>query len=338
MRSRLTLGVAGLLFVGAIIAGYQGLKLSQASAPATPPALPQVTPQVAAPPALDANLPAEPMPAEPAPMLPQEIRSPVVVLAAELVPGVPITLEHLRIEQLLIAPPHSFSTPDAVLGKQVSYALGAGAILTPHSFDNSGPLARMIGPDERALAIAVDEVVAAGGFIRPGDYVDVLLYLRENQQLEQQMAQVVIPALRVLSIGSELGLTAQGELIAPSASEADRARAQSRGATTAVLAVPKGLVSRFMLAAEAGKLRLAVRSAEEALLSDYYAHGLSQQGLNQQQEQELARQLLKFEALALSQAAPTPVNRPPRRTPAASAARSPSISVYRGSAVSQQTP
>ena len=338
MRSRLTLGVAGLLFVGAIIAGYQGLKLSQAQTQVRPETTPQATPHTQLPaPAVDES-PAEQLQAEPAAQLAQAIRSPVVVLAVELAPGVDIASEHLRIEQLHIAPPDSFSSPDAVLGKQVINTLAAGAILTSHSFDNSGPLARMIGPDERALAIAVDEVVAAGGFIRPGDYVDVLLYLRESQQHEQQTAQVVIPALRVLSMGPELGLTRQGEPIAQQNSETERARAQSRGASTAVLAVPKGLVSHFMLAAEAGKLRLAVRSAEEALLSDYYAHAVSPQRLSHQQEQELGRQLLKFETLALSQAPPV-LNQQPSRAPQASvSARPAGISVYRGASVSQQAP
>lgn len=208
----------------------------------------------------------------------------------------------------------------------------AGAILTKHSFDNSGPLARMIGPQERALAIAIDEVVAAGGFIRPGDYVDVLLYLRENQRHEQQTAQVVIPALRVLSVGQELGLTAQGQPLAQDP-EAERGRSNSRGASTAVLAVPKRLVSRFMLAAEAGKLRLAVRSAEEPLLKNYYAKGHPTE-----QQPENARQLLTFDALAMGQTTPAEVAQPRRAVRYSAPRRSAGISVYRGTNVSKQTP
>lgn len=325
MKSRLTLGIAGLLFVGAIIAGYQGVKLSQAS---------KQTPAVSRASAV-AEPGSVPLSAQPEPAIvqaPQESRTPVVVLATELAPGVAINEQHLRIEQLRIAPPDTFSSPVPLLGLQVLTPLPAGAILTKHSFDNSGPLARMIGPEERALAIAIDEVVAAGGFIRPGDYVDVLLYLRENQRHEQQTAQVVIPALRVLSVGQQLGLTAQGQPIAFD-TDAEPGRGSSRGASTAVLAVPKRLVSRFMLAAEAGKLRLAVRSAEEPLLKNYYAKGQPKE-----QQQELARQLLKFDALALGHSTPAEVAQPRRAVRHAGPTRSASISVYRGTNVSQQTP
>lgn len=107
MKSRLTLGIAGLLFVGAIIAGYQGVKLSQHTAQQTPaapaPALPT-----------RASLPAESEPA--VVQAPQENSTPVVVLATELAPGVAISAEHLRIEQLHIAPPRHLSLAGALAG------------------------------------------------------------------------------------------------------------------------------------------------------------------------------------------------------------------------------
>ena len=46
-----------------------------------------------------------------------------------------------------------------------------------------GPLARMIRPDERALAVSIDEVAGAGGQLTPGDYVDILLFLHNNPEL-----------------------------------------------------------------------------------------------------------------------------------------------------------
>lgn len=59
----------------------------------------------------------------------------------------------------------------------------------------------MIRPDERALGVMIDEVSAAGGQLSPGDYVDILLFLRQDSGNPQQSAQVVLPAVRVLSVG-----------------------------------------------------------------------------------------------------------------------------------------
>ncbi|WP_134701572.1 Flp pilus assembly protein CpaB, partial [Pseudomonas viridiflava] len=79
--------------------------------------------------------------------------------------------------------------------------LSAGTWLNEESFQAGGALARMIRRDERALTVAVDEVIGAAGQLLPGDYVDVLLYLREDASNLQQSAQIAVPALRVLGIG-----------------------------------------------------------------------------------------------------------------------------------------
>ena len=65
---------------------------------------------------------------------------------------------------------------------------------------------------------------------------------------------------------------------------------------TAPLAVPEPLLSRLMLAAQAGTLRLAVRSAEEQLLSRYWA------GENDAPEklESANRDLYQFTQLALT--------------------------------------
>ncbi|MCP6318624.1 RcpC/CpaB family pilus assembly protein, partial [Klebsiella pneumoniae] len=85
----------------------------------------------------------------------------------------------------------------------------------------------------------------------------------------QQSAQTVLPAVRVLSVGDELGLTSDGQPASqPLNAEEALKQAQRRvGARTAVLAVPEPLINQLMLATQAGTLRLAVRSAQEQRLS-----------------------------------------------------------------------
>jgi pilus assembly protein CpaB len=254
---------------------------------------------------------------------------PIVLLARPVAPHVALTAADLVIDRVHVAPPGSYADSTSLLGKTLWRELPAGTVLNESSFEIGGPLARMIHPDERALAIAIDEVVGDGGHLRPGDYVDVLLFLDQNDTNDDRTTQVVVPALRVLSVGDELGLTLAGEPAVPPPATADeaRARAQQRAprsaARSAVLAVPEAMLTRFALAAQVGRLGLAVRSAQEQRLENYYAGTAPKiDTLNQQ--------LFQFQKLALGHAQrPQPglVPPPPR-----------GIDVWRGSAVSRELP
>lgn len=317
MNSRLTLLLAGILLAGAVAAGYWGVSLSRQSAESARQddqasvgaVVAEVQERIGA-------------------RVEDEQRSPVVVLARDLKALTPIVAEDLAVERLRIAPPGSFSKIEDIIGRTVWRELPAGSVLNAASFEMGGPLARMIRPQERALAIAVDEVVGGGGHLMPGDYVDVLLFLSESDKNRDQTAQVVIPALRVLSYGEALGATNSGEpAVAPereSEEDAKRVRRRKDPARTAVLAVPEQLLTRFMLASEVGTLRLAVRSADERLLASYYA-GAPLQG----DVEELKRQLFQFEKLALRQA---------RQPQSGLVRQQAAIHVYRGTDVSRQTP
>ncbi|EZQ17985.1 MAG: Flp pilus assembly protein CpaB [Pseudomonas sp.] len=320
MNSRVTMVLAGLLLVGAVIAGYWGLSLSQP---------PQVTEVVVAE-------PEEPAPAEPLldlsalPLVGEDEpeRVPVVVLAKAVPAMATISAEDLLVEELRVAPPGSFAESQALVGRVVWRDLPAGTVLNESSFETGGPLARMIRPEERALAIQVDEVISGGGHIQPGDYVDVLLFLRDDDRNSDRTVQVVIPALRILTVGSSMGADRSGEPMMPPVAEDEkdsRANRRVEAPRTAVLAIPEALLTRFMLASEVGKLRLAVRSIDEKLLAGYQAGDKQPDKV-----EELNRQLFQFEKLALRQA------RQPQ--PGLAPQRPAGIPVYHGSNVARQYP
>ena len=323
MSSRLTMILAVALFLGAIAAGYWGLMVSRSAAPAVEQ---QVVPEVPLEPIVQAKK--EKILNGPlAPMVEDMQRVPVMVLARNISAMSEIKIDDLEEELLRIAPPGSFSDAKSLIGKVVWRDLPQGTVLNSASFEVAGPLARMIRPSERALAIDIDEVTSAGGHLQPGDYVDVLLFLREDDTNSDRTVQVVIPALRLLSVGSRLGASTQGEPL--SLSDADDANAQrgrrADAARTAVLAVPESLLSRFMLATQVGKLRLAVRSVDEKLLAAY------QTGEEPNAEiEELKRQLFQFEKLALKQTK--------RPQPGLVAPRPTGIPVYSGVSISRQNP
>lgn len=309
MSSRFTMVIAVVLLFGALLMGYWGLKLSRQPAPEPPPvAAPSPVAQVEEK-AVDT------------------LRQPVLVLLRDVPPNVPLSAQDVAVEQLRVAPAGSFQKPEQVIGRPLWRPLGAGTWLTEDSFSAGGPLARMIHPDERALAVAVDEVIGGAGHISPGDYVDVLLYLRQDAGNPEQSAQVVVPALRVLGFGQQLGPTNDGQPALPAVDEKTRQEQSRNGARTAVLAVPEGLIGRLMLATQAGTLRLAVRSAEEQRLQRYWAGepdaAASVASAN--------RELYQFTQLALARPRPLQL----QQTPAAAPARR-GVEVIRGNQISQQ--
>lgn len=316
MNSRVTLGLAGLLLLGAIIAGYWGLTLSRQ--PVVEPAAAPAAVAVVSPNA--------------APAIPVEdpTRQPVVVLLRDIAPFVKITAADVAVEKLRTAPAGSLGAVDQVIGRTPWRPLSAGSWLSEESFEAGSQLARMIRPGERALAVAVDEVINAGGQLAPGDYVDVLLFLRKDESNSQASAQLVVPAVRVLVVGSQMGLTNEGQPASPARTEEERLRQEQQrmAARSVVLAVPEPLLSRLMLASGAGVLRLAVRSADEQQLAKYWAG-----------ENDVAtrldtprRDLLEFSQLSL-----TP---PPRPVAVAGqpVARKPAVEVIRGAEAAQPTP
>ena len=290
MSNRRSLVLAAILFLGAIAAGFWGLMLArQQPVPSAPVA--QVVEQGVS-------------------HLEDQTKQSVVVLTRDVAPHVALTADDLTLEKLRTAPAGSLTAIDQAVGRTPWRGLNAGTWLNEHSFEIGGPLARMIRPDERALAVAIDEVAGAAGQFGPGDYVDILLFLRQDTTNPESSTQVVLPAVRVLSIGDELGLTSDGQPVSQ-ALTAEQAQLQTQRRVTArtvVLAIPEPLVNQLMLAAQAGTLRLAVRSAQEQRLSHYWS-GEKDAASNLAAAR---RSLYQFNQLAMA----TPANKAPLTAPA----------------------
>ena len=312
MNSRITMGLAGLLLIGAVFFGYWGLVLSRQPAEPWPAPAPVVTTVIA----------------ETTASAQDQTRQSVVVLAHDVPPFVALSAADLTLEKLLTAPAGSLNSIDQAVGRTPWRHLSAGTWLSEESFQSGGALARMIHPDERALAVAVDEVIGAAGQLSPGDYVDVLLFLRQEAANPQQSAQIAVPAMRVLAVGEQLGLTNDGKPASPALSADEKLKQDQRrlSARTVVLAVPEQLLSRMMLATQVGTLRLAVRSSEEQRLARYWA-GDQDAPLHLDAANS---QLFQFTQLALGSAPRSPA------TPGTGSRAA--IEVIRGNQVTQQTP
>ena len=229
MNSRMLRILAVLLAAGSLLVGYAGYQLSQ-----TP-----------------AN--GEHQASEKTPALPGGTK-PVVIALAAIAPGHSIRAEDLALVAFPVQPPATFSKPDALIGKTPTLPIAAGEAPLERHFLPGSSLARAVQPGERAVAVKVDEVVAGGGLVQPGDYVDVLLYLRGGtQEVPKSSAQTVLHQVRVL---------AYGEAVVDD-QDASGAQGSTGAGRSAVLAVPLEHANALMLAASAGSLRLAVYGVQE---------------------------------------------------------------------------
>jgi len=302
MNSKVLMVFAGLLLLCAGVVGYLGLSVGKPAAPVT-----GVVQDVAPAALAEAD---------------KLQRTPVVVARRDLSALTVIGKDDLTIELLHTAPAGSYPKAEALIGQRVWVAVPAGSILSAALMEPGGPLARTIRPDERAMAIAVDEVIGGGGFVLPGDYVDVMLFVQDQQSTERVLsAQVVLPGVRVLTYGEQIAVANDGQ----ARNSGDPKDKTPRPPRTAVLAVPAEAASRLMLASQAGSLRLAVRSKDENLYEkDLQGHYL-QASLNASGSQSITLEQLLGKA---------------RSAPAARQVSAPEVSpgvvVYRGTTVTRE--
>lgn len=177
-----------------------------------------------------------------------------VVVAAQRIPaGTLLTAQHLQLMAFPSRPAGSYAAVEAVLGKTVPVDLAAGEPLLAERIEGPAtPSLKQLQHGERAVAIKVDEVVAVGNRLAPGDLVDVFAtFRRNNEEIADSQARLLLSGLRILAFGG---------LDAPEAKKTGSTmRNVAETPRTAVLAVPLADVERLALAAEAGRLLLALR-------------------------------------------------------------------------------
>ncbi|MGQ0618634.1 MAG: Flp pilus assembly protein CpaB [Panacagrimonas sp.] len=162
-----------------------------------------------------------------------------------------IAKDDVVLAEVTVAPRDYFTSLDEVVDKEPRVDIDQGAPLTKRYFAEGNLLAKSVPPGFHAVSVEVTDVIGVGGFVRPGDIVDVLLYLRSANDVENTQARVLLKDTRVLAYEDLLVDRPEG---VKDEEGSDRARRQR----TAVLAVPKADTTRLMLGASLGELRLAL--------------------------------------------------------------------------------
>ncbi|WZB76638.1 Flp pilus assembly protein CpaB [Achromobacter insuavis] len=224
--------IAGVLLAAGLVLAFVAWKLaSEPSAPAPTPVGP-----VATAPTAPAEAPVK--------------RYPVVVAAEAIPAGTRIdSNKMLKVDQWQVALSGGYSSPTPLQGAYVRVDVAAGDPLLPSMLAQG--LARQLKPGERALAIAVDEVVGGGNRIAPGDLVDVFFLLEKGVEIPGGQARLLQSQVRVLAYGAASldGPEEKSTLPGP----------PGQPARTAVLAVPVDQVNELVLASRSGRLQLALR-------------------------------------------------------------------------------
>lgn len=173
----------------------------------------------------------------------------VVVAASDIAPNEPIKARDVELAPYPVATTGTFSDMNEVIGKEPFTLVRKGQMLTADHFSGGSILAGQISPDYRAMAVTVDETIGTGGFLQPGDRVDVVYSSRANRETNNRsLARRVLTNVKVLAFGATVkGFEAEDDRSGGSSGKRSR---------TAVLEIRETDVSKLLLAENTGVLRL----------------------------------------------------------------------------------
>ena len=131
---------------------------------------------------------------------------PVVIASKEIPAGTKLTEEFLTIKQFptQTTPKDYPSSIETLKGRLVKSTLNIDEVITETRLvgkENAG-LPLIIPPGQRAITIRVNEVVGVGGFINPGDHVDVVSILKDNQN--HTFSKTILQNVLVLAVGDKI--------------------------------------------------------------------------------------------------------------------------------------
>lgn len=149
----------------------------------------------------------------------------VVVARKPLEFGNELTAEALQERQWPAdaVPDGSFTKINEVVGAERRVALRSIAVGEPvlkekvSGFGGRAALSQVIAEGYRAVAVRISDVSGAGGFILPGDKVDILLTLSTTNDRLDTATNILLQNVRVLAIDQEADESTGGAIVAKAA-------------------------------------------------------------------------------------------------------------------------
>lgn len=172
----------------------------------------------------------------------------VVVAETEIAPGTALSGRLLRVAAWPgdIIPSKAVADPNELEGRvtQTIIAKGEAVLLTKLAPEGTAAgLGGLLAPDRLAVTVKTDEVSGVGGFISPGDRIDVLVEM--SGEGNEHYSKLILQNLKVLSKGQTWDQTADKK---------------PQVVQTVTLEVSAEQAEVLNLASFQGKIRLALRN------------------------------------------------------------------------------
>lgn len=129
----------------------------------------------------------------------------VVVATVEIPFGQMVEAQHVSLVRMPkgTAPDDAFDATDKVVGKIATFTMLRGDILRGARLAEhlgGSTLASLIESNKRAISVRVDDVVGVGGFLLPGNRVDVLATKKSAGNSNEAESKTILEDLRVLAV------------------------------------------------------------------------------------------------------------------------------------------
>jgi len=151
-----------------------------------------------------------------------------------------------------VLPPSVALTEDSVVGMVAIEPIEAGRPISQKQVGPARRLAYRVPPLMRAVTVALDPIIGVGGFIKPGDRVDVIATFTVGGGTK---TTTVLQDVELLATGKEVVATE----VEPETGK----EGKPTEIPNATLAVMPADAEKLVLADSRGKLRLALRGAED---------------------------------------------------------------------------
>ncbi|RJX34831.1 MAG: Flp pilus assembly protein CpaB [Desulfarculus sp.] len=136
-------------------------------------------------------------------------QAPVVVAARVLPAGHKLQAADLAVQQWPVAnlPEGRFAQRERMAGRVLKGPLFKGEVVLASKLappGAAGGLSAVVPQGYRAMTVRVNEVIGVGGFVQPGDRVDVLATLGQGSFRNDPVSATVLENIPVLSVGEKV--------------------------------------------------------------------------------------------------------------------------------------
>ena len=177
--------------------------------------------------------------------------TPIAVAAADLDVGTTLRRDDVKVVDWpsTAVPANAISNPDELVGRGLVLPMIQNEPflqLKLASKDAGGGLPPAITPGMRAVSVKVNEVIGVAGYVLPGTRVDVVATVSPTQQPQDMTSKVILTNVQVLAAGTKI--------------ERDTDRNKPIAVTVVTLLVDPNQAEKLTLAANEGKIQLALRN------------------------------------------------------------------------------